>query len=324
MKLIKEHIIIEKFTEDSDPIKDMNIGTIKALNKWIESSNILDDWNIENDNELLRAAAYYGKTEFIEYLINTGADVHTDDERPLKNAACNNHIDTAITLIKHGADLNKAIEYARFNNHKYTLRNLEKIKNIVENQVNEKFTEDSDPIHDMNIGHICVIKDFLNTHYKGINQYKINKDLTVDITFGDFEVPESYEPLPFKLGTLVADYYIPEKYFITPTKYKMPESLKPKKILGKVYPQLDDWLIDLAEKIGSPLDIYLNQIQKKKLWKKLREGYKIKNKFFDADESRISYTAWNNKTIEPLIKNGWIRFNVENNFGQVEVLLLKK
>ena len=35
MKLVKEHIN-EKFTEDSDPIKDMNIG-IKKLEKYIVS-----------------------------------------------------------------------------------------------------------------------------------------------------------------------------------------------------------------------------------------------------------------------------------------------
>jgi hypothetical protein len=323
MKLIKEHIIIEKFTEDSDPIKDMNIGIIKALNKWMESTNILSDWNIENNDELLRAAAYHGKTEFIEYLINDGADVHTDDERPLRNAAYHQNIDTAIILIKNGANLNKAIEYTKLNNHNYTYNSLQKIKNIYDQQINEKFTQDSDPIHDMNIGHIRVIRDWLEK-YASNNEYKINSDLSVDITFGEFVVEPSLEPLPFKLGTLFSDYYIPEKYFITETKYKIPENLKPKKIKGKVLPAVEDWSTDIAEKYGSPLEVYLSNNKKVNLWKKMKQGYKLKNKFFDADDSNISYTAWFNKSIKPLEDNRWEIFHVENNYGQVEILLIKK
>lgn len=33
MKLVREHILFEKFTEDSDPIKDMNIGGIDIYQK---------------------------------------------------------------------------------------------------------------------------------------------------------------------------------------------------------------------------------------------------------------------------------------------------
>jgi hypothetical protein len=40
MKLVKEHIILEKFTDDSDPISDMGIGTQSQIKKWFDSVGI--------------------------------------------------------------------------------------------------------------------------------------------------------------------------------------------------------------------------------------------------------------------------------------------
>lgn len=37
MKLVREHMILEKFTEDSDPVYDMGIGIVKNLTKIISS-----------------------------------------------------------------------------------------------------------------------------------------------------------------------------------------------------------------------------------------------------------------------------------------------
>jgi hypothetical protein len=39
MKIVKEHIILEKFTEDSDPIHDMGIGTKYLIQKWLDYYN---------------------------------------------------------------------------------------------------------------------------------------------------------------------------------------------------------------------------------------------------------------------------------------------
>ena len=63
MKLVKEHIIFEKFEKDSDPIKDMNIGMIREIKKWLETNIIkkYHDHYIQNyiiDNNLEINADY--------------------------------------------------------------------------------------------------------------------------------------------------------------------------------------------------------------------------------------------------------------------------
>jgi hypothetical protein len=52
---------------------------------------------------------------------------------------------------------------------------------LVREYINEKFTEDSDPIHDMNIGAIRLIKKWLDDHY--IKHYTINNDGTIDVNY---------------------------------------------------------------------------------------------------------------------------------------------
>ena len=39
MKLVREHIN-EKFTEDSDPVADMEIGSKYLIHKWFESVGV--------------------------------------------------------------------------------------------------------------------------------------------------------------------------------------------------------------------------------------------------------------------------------------------
>lgn len=40
MKLVKEYIIFEKFTQDSDPIKDLGIGHIHLIKEWLDKQGI--------------------------------------------------------------------------------------------------------------------------------------------------------------------------------------------------------------------------------------------------------------------------------------------
>jgi len=39
MKLVREHIILEKFTQESDPIKDMSIGSLPLSGKFFKTKN---------------------------------------------------------------------------------------------------------------------------------------------------------------------------------------------------------------------------------------------------------------------------------------------
>jgi len=60
---------------------------------------------------------------------------------------------------------------------------------IVREHINEKFTEDSDPIHDMGIGYRRFIEKWLKEH--DINDYIINNDLTIDL---DHSLSFYFEP----------------------------------------------------------------------------------------------------------------------------------
>jgi len=188
MKLLREHIN-EKFTEDSDPIADMNIGMIHDIKLWMKSMGKL----FRNKDHALACSAIYGKLDFVEYLLAAGAnvhanndyalrwasnyghtgvvkvllaagaDVHTYDDYALLWASVNGHTEVVKPLLAAGAnvhaDNDHALKWASVNGHTEVVKVLkdhiakEKRKKVKES-VNEKFTEDSDPIHDLGIGGI--------------------------------------------------------------------------------------------------------------------------------------------------------------------------
>lgn len=184
MKLVKEHIILEKFTQDSDPIDDLGIGMMSQIRKW---ANTID--KNYNEEDLLWMCAGAGKTEFVKYLLEKGWDVHEFSDYALElavddgfldivkllldagaNANHNNgyilrlacmlgHADIVKLLLDAGADVhtsnNLALQAASDNGHPEIVKILKdhiaKEKKLKES-LNENFTEDSDPISDMNIG----------------------------------------------------------------------------------------------------------------------------------------------------------------------------
>src|SRR5690606_39160055 len=71
---------------------------IKYQNK-VEFQNItlLFSNNIDyqiNDNYLIKWAIYYSKLNFIKFLIQNGANIHTDNNHPLRWACKKGHIET--------------------------------------------------------------------------------------------------------------------------------------------------------------------------------------------------------------------------------------
>jgi hypothetical protein len=120
MSLVREHIIFEKFTEDSDPVHDMDIGVLYKI--------------------ILHISKQFYNSTFKEFLKRNN----------IKSININDH------LYKHRYNPNY-----KFIGTKGSLKKL--LKNYfyyllpIENcgtfkKLNEKFTEDSDPIHDMGIG----------------------------------------------------------------------------------------------------------------------------------------------------------------------------
>jgi len=181
MKLVREHIN-EKFTEDSDPIHDMGIGMDALIKNFIKETGYLSN----TKKNFLQVCAAFGKTEFVKYLLDSGADVHRDDDAPLRWASEMGRTEVVKLLLDAGADVHAqndaplrwasergcikivkllldagadvhakndwALRYAKQNFHFKTLKLLKNHIAKEKKGINEKFTEDSDPIHDMGIG----------------------------------------------------------------------------------------------------------------------------------------------------------------------------
>ena len=198
----KSEHINEKFTVDSDPIKDMEIGIEYAINKWLKTLQPKQQYFL--DESKLAIAAQYGKTDFVKYLIDKGTNIHTWEEWALRWAAANGHIEIVKLLIDAGADIHPAVmwNYAyQIKKDNYYFKNLingganpkellkiaEKannkkaqyiLKKIIKDFINEKFTQDSDPIADMNIGMMNQIKLWMES----INDKFYNKNYALGIS----------------------------------------------------------------------------------------------------------------------------------------------
>jgi len=193
---MRAKFILEKFTQDSDPIADMNIGMMHQIKLWMKSIN----QPFKNKDNALVYSAGFGKLDFVEYLLAAGADVHANNDYALRWASQNGHTEVVKILLAAGADVHTyddwALRWASHNGHTeivkvlltagadvhadndYALRwasamGLTEVVKVLKNHiakekrkkvkesVNEKFTEDSDPIADMNIG-IFTKHDFNN------------------------------------------------------------------------------------------------------------------------------------------------------------------
>ena len=194
--IVKENLN-EKFTEDSDPIVDMGIGIEEKLKKFAKKQNI-DNYSTTVKtyyDVLLAYAAEYGELELVKYLLKEkNADVHVVDDFPLRYAAMNGHYDVAKYLLKNIKfelhNLYIALEWAKEENHINIIKLIEKYlrRKKVKESVNEKFTEDSDPIEDLDIGLKAMIKKWFISNRATEDQYKkyviINKEGKISVSIG--------------------------------------------------------------------------------------------------------------------------------------------
>lgn len=151
MKVVKEQIILEKFTEDSDPIRDLNIGTItwETLKKgdiiecikFIQFPSNISDY----DFYIHSRVTYYNKPRpySLWNMFEVGERyVLLESPEILKNG----NIKIWAKNIRHGHGGDVAVGSL------HLLKSRFKIIQSWEEKINEKFTEDSDPIKDLNIG----------------------------------------------------------------------------------------------------------------------------------------------------------------------------
>jgi len=157
MKIVKEHIISEKFTEDSDPIHDLGIGYSELVKIWIKERNRIGRQSTE-----LTFREYFPKDKttnekyrsiiimIIYYAFNDLIGSHSSTEhQQIFNKAVKHATQSYPTSVK-GFGLSKLKKKAAY------ILNTRFDTRII---LNEKFTEDSDPIHDLGIGMISIYKN---------------------------------------------------------------------------------------------------------------------------------------------------------------------
>ena len=166
--------IYEKFSEDSDPIHDMGIGMIKQIRNWLISKNVKPDFKDEV-NEILAAVCEYDKIEYLEFLLSSNIlnKTYEDLINACGNAAYEDKMDICKIFIRYGVNIDDVLEEFHIRNCPISHKNLLKLKGNIEfESVNEKFEENTDPIHDMGIG-IFIKRNFDNRNelYKFLHKY---------------------------------------------------------------------------------------------------------------------------------------------------------
>ena len=179
-KVVKESVN-EKFTEDSDPIRDMNIGVkglftkiLKYFEENLQYEDLKDDVEFvdssETDLTIDLGYSWYNKYSYdfcanIEvnfkemkiiivgdaYSVDYDKNIHFEDNKIYKLLGEDiSNIENFIHRINICLDK----FYYSFSSYVKLKHNekRKKLNNMRAKLINEKFTEDSDPIHDMGIG----------------------------------------------------------------------------------------------------------------------------------------------------------------------------
>jgi len=227
---LRAKFINEKFTQDSDPIADMNIGMMHQIKLWMKSINepfkdkdnalaysakdgkldfveylLAAGANVHADNDYaLYWASYKGHTEVVKVLLAAGADVHANDDDALRWASGNGHTEVVKVLLAAGADVHAnndhALQLASSNGHTEVVKVLkdhiakEKRKKVKEN-LNEKFTEDDvDPVKSMGIGAKIV--------YYELKPYLVKDHYEIIITGNTFDIKNIIKKYSFKWSSI--------------------------------------------------------------------------------------------------------------------------
>ena len=106
---MRAYFVFEKFIEDSDPIADMGIGILQQIKDWIKTLNLWSNPDVNNKQEILELCISHGRENpnadtFIDYLIsNYNHEISNKDEilRLLLSYHKHQFIDT---LLEQGAE----------------------------------------------------------------------------------------------------------------------------------------------------------------------------------------------------------------------------
>ena len=233
------YAIKESFTEDSDPIHDMNIGIEKAIHNFVK--NKLPEWLSEYkdtpdyrggehpkyfyNHAALEICAYNNKLEFVKYLIkqNIGRIINSmENDKMLLGLVCSEQDNFEVIKVLLGAGMemststidkyylniikqNKKLDVLEYIKDYQRKKREEKrqLKLSKKNKTNEAFTDDSDPIKDMSIGVDRIAKHTMHLIEEELSPFDISvgyDEETSEITI--FSHDSGIVPMDQKLRSL--------------------------------------------------------------------------------------------------------------------------
>ena len=245
MKVVREYIN-EKFTEESDPVHDMGIGIELVIKQFCEE-NEPDD---AHDKEAwLWICVKYQEKEYVKYLINAGWDINYADSAALSQAIVNDDYDMIKLLLDNGAKIKTGYFWNQIRKkHRESyefIRNYKGVKRIREN-INEKFTEESDPLHDMGIGPKGIVEELKKKYHWGdydifIKMLTDEKDVEKAKTVMDYLLEHT------KLKTDIDDKYLAQGIMHHAVRDVMRHYVVEKAIQYKAKTALNEFLIQASK-----------------------------------------------------------------------------
>lgn len=175
--------INEKFTQDTDPIKDLNIGLVKywkeSFKKFQYYAYTQECYDGEKFSDLVKFPNIYFKSICLAVLVRIIYFTLKNIVNAEKNVNINNIFKNVVKkqlldLTSAGlSELEKQIEEdaKKILKEKYKV-DVDSKENII---INEKFTQDSDPIDDLGIGMKARLAKWLNKHKDDLTNANIEK-----------------------------------------------------------------------------------------------------------------------------------------------------
>lgn len=135
MKLVREHIN-EKFSEESDAIVDMGIGSIGDIKSWLICHKVNPVFNNpDHGSEIISELIEWNKIDYLQFLLSHKI-LHIRDEDAydaLGNAAYGEKFDVCKTLVKNGISLEQTLNTFRNCGVEKSYRNLLELKRMIDN-----------------------------------------------------------------------------------------------------------------------------------------------------------------------------------------------
>ena len=121
---------VNQFQRRQKPLNSMGIGMDAQIDAFLKNQGVTTSV-FEDPGVTLGLCATRNKISFVNYLLDSGIDIHSGDEHALRVCAWHQKYEMALYLIKRGANIQKAMEKAEANYESGTFRNLEYIQTLI-------------------------------------------------------------------------------------------------------------------------------------------------------------------------------------------------